>query len=63
MQNAAQLVFSPPLGNSLNIIEKIEGLLLVDTNFAPINQRQSEAGKKKKTVMSASSTCHGGQSV
>ena len=27
--------FSPALGKSLNIIEEIEGLLLVDTSFAP----------------------------
>ena len=27
--------FSPPLGKSQNVIEKNEGLSLVDTNFAP----------------------------
>ena len=27
--------FSPPLGKSLNIVETIEGLSLVDTSFAP----------------------------
>ena len=35
VQNAAQFFFSPLLGRSLNIIEKIEGLSLVDTSFAP----------------------------
>ena len=29
------ICFSPSLGKSLNIIENIEGLLLVDTSFAP----------------------------
>ena len=35
MQNAAQFVFSPPLGESLNIKEFLEGLSLVDTSFYP----------------------------
>ena len=35
VQNAAQFVFSPPLGNSLNNIEKMESLSLVDTRSAP----------------------------
>ena len=35
VQNAAQCVFSPPLGKSLNAFEKNEGVSLVDANFAP----------------------------
>ena len=39
VQNAAHfLVLSPP-GRSLNIIEKIEGLSLIDTSFAPTTAR------------------------
>ena len=46
--------FSPPLGKSLNIILKNEGvLLLVDTSFTP---RDSPRPAKTKMVMSASST-------
>ena len=33
-KNREQLLFSPPLGKSLNIFENIEGLSLVDTSFA-----------------------------
>ena len=35
VQNAAQFCFSPTLGKSLNIVEKIDGLSLVDSSFAP----------------------------
>ena len=35
VENAAQFIFSPPLGKSLNTIENFEGLSLVDTTFAP----------------------------
>ena len=58
VQNAAQFAFSPPLGKSLNIIENIEGLSLVDTSFAP---RDRPRPVKKKTAMSPSFTGHGGQ--
>ena len=35
VQNVAQFSFSLPLGKSLNIIEKKEGLSLFDTSFDP----------------------------
>ena len=59
MQNAAHF-FSPPLGKSLNTIEKNEGLRSVDTSFA---RRDSPRPLKNKLAMSPSSTGtgHGGQ--
>ena len=44
VQNAAHFFLSPPLGNSLNIVEEYQDLSLVDTSFAP---REPEAVKKK----------------
>ena len=49
VQNAAQVIFLPPLGTSLNITEKIGGLLLVD-RYEFRSKRQPEAGKKKGHV-------------
>ena len=51
VQNAAQFIFSPPLGKSLNIFEEFEGLSLVDTNYAP---RDSPRPLKEKLAMSPS---------
>ena len=45
VQNAAQLFFSRPLGKGRKIVEKIEGLSLVDTSFAPINRDSSRPNK------------------
>ena len=50
--------FSPPLGKSLNIIEKIEGLLLADTSFARRDSRRPV--KKKSPCHPLPSTSHGG---
>ena len=44
VQYATLFIFLPPLAKSPNIIEKNEGLSLVDTGFAPT---QPEAVKKK----------------
>ena len=56
-----RVFFGAPAGKSLNIIEKKEGLILVDTSFAPINRGSLRPGVKKM-AMTASSTInsHGG---
>ena len=57
VQNATQHGFSSPLGTSLNIIEKVEGLLLVDRSFAP---RDSPRLVICFSAKSPSPTGHGG---